>query len=72
MNRFGEVTGNIGILLGIEGELVLSRKIDERFHGREVSYVAVAHLPKQSLQIPVVKRVSTPSTRYSSKAMCMK
>lgn len=61
VNHFGEVTRNVRILLGIEGELVLSWKIDECFHGREVSYVAVAHLPKQSLQIPV-KRISTPLT----------
>lgn len=52
-------TGDVGVLLGIERQFVLSGQVDEGLHGGEVGNVSVADLPEQRLQVPAPAHTHT-------------
>lgn len=45
-------TRDVGVLLSVESQLVLSGQVDEGLHGGEVGDVSVTDLTEQCLQIP--------------------
>lgn len=45
-------TRDVGVLLGVESQFVLSGQVDEGLHGGEVGNVTVADLSEQRLQVP--------------------
>lgn len=45
-------TRDVGVLLSIKSQFVLSGQVDERLHGGEVGDVSVTDLSEQRLQIP--------------------
>ena len=45
-------TRDVGVLLGVESQLVLCGQVDEGLHGGEVGDVSVTDLTEQRLQVP--------------------
>lgn len=45
-------TRDVGVLLCVESQFVLSRQVDKGLHCREVGNVSVADLTEQRFQVP--------------------
>lgn len=52
-------TGDVGVLLSVEGQLILCGQVDEGLHGGEVGDVTVTDLTEQRLQVPTHRHTET-------------
>lgn len=52
-------TRDVGVLLSIESQFVLSGQVDKGLHGREVGNVSITDLTEQRLQVPAHTHIHT-------------